>query len=162
MAVNALASNGMNAPVACNEAAQVLPMLSTSGPWPVVVAPRILLSRSGHPMTWRLTLTPVCFWNFASSGPSTAWSACRLEPWLLAQEVNVLLAPHLRGVPLPPPPHAAVAETARTVTTVLIRRAFISSSLDSWWTSDGWHLPLFLPLNAYPVQLSSRRYRTGM
>jgi len=85
MAVSALASNGMNAPVACNEAAQVLPILSTSGPWPLVVAARILLSRSGHPMTWRFTLTPVCFSNFASSGPSTALSFSRLVPWLLAQ-----------------------------------------------------------------------------
>ena len=63
----------------------MLPMFSTSGPWPLVVAARILFSRSGQPMTWRLTLTPVCFSNFASSGPRTSLSFCRLVPWLLAQ-----------------------------------------------------------------------------
>jgi hypothetical protein len=60
--------NGRNAPVACSEADQVLPMLTTSGPWPEVVAARMRFSRSAHPITWRWTVMPVCCLNVASSG----------------------------------------------------------------------------------------------
>jgi len=78
-------SNGSSAPVACSEGDQVLPMFSTSGPWPEVVAPRIRFSRSGQPMTSSLTVTPVCLANLSNSGCSTCLSVSRLAPWLLAQ-----------------------------------------------------------------------------
>ena len=69
--LNVLLVNGRKAPVAWSEADQVLPMLTTSGPWPDVVAARIRFSRSAQPTTWSLTVMPVCFLNFASSGLRT-------------------------------------------------------------------------------------------
>ena len=76
---------GRNAPVACSDADQVLPMLSTSGPLPDAAAAVIWLSRVVQGMTWKLTLMPVCLVNLAICGPSTCRSSCRLVPWLLAQ-----------------------------------------------------------------------------
>jgi hypothetical protein len=71
MAVKFSLVHGRRAPVAWSEADQVLPMLTTSGPWPVVVAARTRFSRSGQPITSSFTLMPVCLVNFASSGLST-------------------------------------------------------------------------------------------
>ncbi len=85
MACMAESSYGMKAPVAWREEAQVLPMLSTSGPEPEVIAVWIRVCRSFHPMTSRLTLMPVCCWNFCRTGVSTSLSLSRLVPWLLAQ-----------------------------------------------------------------------------
>ena len=85
MASIVASSNGRNAPVACSDADQVLPMFSTSGPCPEVAAARIRLSRLSQPMTSRLTVMPVRSLNFSSSGCSTAASCSRLVPWLLAQ-----------------------------------------------------------------------------
>ena len=53
-------SKGTNAPVACSVADQVLPMLRTSGPLPLVVAVVMLVNRSDHGMTLNSTLIPVC------------------------------------------------------------------------------------------------------
>lgn len=78
-------SKGSSAPVAWSEADQVLPMFSTSGPWPEAVAARIRLSRSDQGTTSRLTLMPVCCSNFLSSGSRTCLSFSMLVPWLLAQ-----------------------------------------------------------------------------
>ena len=63
--------HGSRAPVAWSEADQVLPMLTTSGPWPEAVAAVMRFSRSGQPITSSFTLMPVCLVNFASSGLST-------------------------------------------------------------------------------------------
>lgn len=71
--------------MAWREADQVLPMLSTSGPWPEEVAARIRLSRSDQGTTSSLTLMPVCFSNFFSSGVRVFLSAWTSGPWLLAQ-----------------------------------------------------------------------------
>lgn len=81
----AFASHGIRAPVAWSEADQVLPMLSTSGPWPEVAAVRIRFSRSDQGTTSTLTLMPVCFSNLSSSGWSTFLSISTLAPWLEAQ-----------------------------------------------------------------------------
>src|SRR5262245_37140359 len=96
-----LSSNGRNAPVACNEADQVLPMFNTSGPWPEVVAARIRLYRSGQPITSSLTVIPVCCLNLSSSGCSTCLSWSRLVPWLLAQYVSVVPAAEPESEELP-------------------------------------------------------------
>lgn len=85
MASKFLASQGSRAPVAWSEEDQVLPMLSTSGPWPEAVAARIRLSRSDQGTTSSFTLMPVRCSNFFSSGPRTAWSAGMSGPWLEAQ-----------------------------------------------------------------------------
>lgn len=71
--------------MAWREALQLLPMLSTSGPCPEVVAVRMRLSRSVQGTTSSLTLMPVCFWNLSSSGWSTFLSISMLAPWLEAQ-----------------------------------------------------------------------------
>ena len=63
--------NGRKAPVACSEADQVFPMLTTLGPWPEVVAARMRFSRSAQPITWTWTVIPVCCLNVASSGSRT-------------------------------------------------------------------------------------------
>ena len=63
--------HGSRAPVAWSEADQVLPMLTTSGPWPEAVAAVMRFRRSGQPITSSFTLMPVCLVNFASSGLST-------------------------------------------------------------------------------------------
>jgi hypothetical protein len=78
-------SKGRNASVACSEAAQVLPMLTTSGPCPEVVAVWIRVCRSFQPITSSLTLIPVSAVNFSRTGVSTSLSLSRLVPWLLAQ-----------------------------------------------------------------------------
>ncbi len=85
MAPKFFSSQGRRAPVDCREALQVLPMLRTSGPWPEVVAVRIRLSRSDHGITSSLTLMPVSFSNWSSSGCRTFLSTSRLAPWLEAQ-----------------------------------------------------------------------------
>src|SRR3954453_275644 len=58
--LSALPSIGRNAPVDCSVADQVLPMLSTSGPLPLVTAVVMFLNRSGHGITLKFTFTPVC------------------------------------------------------------------------------------------------------
>lgn len=78
-------SHGRSAPVAWSEADQVLPMFSTSGPWPELVAARIRFSRSAHGTTSSFTLIPVSFSNFFSSGVRISLSASMLGPWLDAQ-----------------------------------------------------------------------------
>ena len=78
-------SHATNAPVACSDADQVLPMFRTSGPLPLVVAVRTRLSRSELGTTSTLTLTPVCAVNLSSSGCRTCLSASRLVLWLVAQ-----------------------------------------------------------------------------
>ena len=109
-ASSAAASNGMNAPVACSDGGPVLPMLSTSGPWPLVVAARILSSRSGQPITCRLTLTPVCFWTRPAPGEGRP---CRSAARAL---VAGPVGPYGRSEEARPcpPPQAAVAATAGT------------------------------------------------
>ena len=59
IASKAAESNGMNAPVDCSEAAQVLPVFNTSGAWPKVTAVWLRVWRSFQPMTSRFTLMPV-------------------------------------------------------------------------------------------------------
>lgn len=83
--LSSASSHGTNAPVACSEADQVLPMLTTSGPLPDVVAARIRLSRSAQGTTSRFTVIPVSLVNLSSSGLSTSLSFSRLVPWLDAQ-----------------------------------------------------------------------------
>ena len=80
-----LSPNGRKAPVACRDAAQVLPMLSTSGPWPEVTAVWMRVCRSFQPITSSLTLMPVCLVKSFRTGVSTCLSLSRLVPWLLAQ-----------------------------------------------------------------------------
>ncbi len=63
----------------------MLPMFSTSGPWPEVVAVRMRLSRSDQGTTSSLTLMPVCFSNLSSSGWRTFLSTSMLAPWFDAQ-----------------------------------------------------------------------------
>ena len=75
----------MNAPVAWSEAAQVLPMLRTSGPELDVIAVWMRVCRSFQPITSRLTLMPVCWVNFARTGVRTSLSLSRDGAWLLAQ-----------------------------------------------------------------------------
>src|ERR1039458_3693852 len=74
IAVNVALSNGRNAPVAWIDDDQVLPILTTSGPFPEVVAARTWFSRSDQGTTSRLTLMPVCLVNLLSSGVSTCLS----------------------------------------------------------------------------------------
>ncbi len=77
---------GRKAPVAWSEADQVLPMLSTSGPWPDVVAARIRLSRSFQPMTSQIDLDAGLLGEgLLSSGVSTLTSSAMELPWSLAQ-----------------------------------------------------------------------------
>ena len=51
-----------------------------------------------------------------------------------------MLDPELPEELFPPPPHAAVAKTARTMTTMPIRRAFISELPGFVVVGDGPHL----------------------
>ena len=78
--------------------------------------------------------------------------------------LNKILAATTSGqgpdVLVPPPPQAAVAATARTVTMVLIRRAFISELPGSWMVGDGASPERGLHSTTYTVQLSVGRYLT--
>lgn len=89
----------------------MLPMFSTSGPWPDVVAVRIRLSRSDQGTTSSSTLIPVCCSNLSSSGRSTFLSASMLAPWLDAQYVSVF-GESLDPPPVADPPPQAVAARA--------------------------------------------------
>src|SRR6202035_2321820 len=77
--------HGISAPVAPKVHASVLPKLSTSGPLPLTVAARILVSSVDQGRTCRFTLIPVSLVNLFSSGVRTVLSACRLAPWWVAQ-----------------------------------------------------------------------------
>src|SRR5450756_1277931 len=89
IAASVASSNGRNAPVAWTDEDHVLPILTTSGPFPELVAARTWFCKSDRGTTWRLTLMPVCWVNLASSGVSTCLSLSKLVPWLLAQYVKV-------------------------------------------------------------------------
>src|SRR6476646_1221872 len=134
--VMAASSNSVNAPVACNEDDQVLPMLTTSGPFPEVTADVIREYRSFHGTTSTVTLTPLAALNFSSSGFRMAASSSRLAAWLVAHQVISLLselaAPALEPELLEPDePHAVRAVAARTAAAAAISRlvCFIYSNL---------------------------------
>lgn len=81
-----------------------------------MVAARIRLSRSAHGTTSSLTLMPVCFSNFFSSGVRIFLSASMLGPWLEAQYVSVFgesLLPPPEDEPPPQPVTPAAMEIAR-------------------------------------------------
>src|SRR6476620_10735299 len=90
--VIAASSNSVNAPVDCNDEDQVLPMLTTSGPFPDVTADVIREYRSFHGTTSTVTSTPLAALNFSSSGARIAASSSRLAAWLVAHQVISLLS----------------------------------------------------------------------
>lgn len=92
-AVIASSSSSRNAPVAWSETAQVLPMLTTSGASPEVMAVWMRVCRSFQPMTSRLTVMPVSSVKVSSSGVSASLSASILVPWFEAQYVSVFESP---------------------------------------------------------------------
>src|SRR3954466_3109038 len=93
----------MNAPVDCSVADHVLPMFRTSGPLPLVTAVVMLLNRSGHGITLKLTFTPVCLVKSAIAFLRTCLSWSIVAPWWDAQYVMVCpfsdLPPPLLALP---------------------------------------------------------------